>query len=85
MELCGENKIWNETDFHRFCCKEVLGSLLKVSHRTGMPDVARGWDASLRLDPFNPFTTQSYLDILQALAKYEARMGGSNKKVKSAY
>ena len=34
-------------DLHRFCwlhfCKEVLGSLLKVCHRTGMPEVARGW------------------------------------------
>ena len=34
-------------DLHRFCwlrfCKEVLGSLLKVCHRTGMPQVARDW------------------------------------------
>ena len=34
-------------DLHRFCwlhfCKEVLGSLLKVWHRTGMPEVARDW------------------------------------------
>ena len=32
-------------DLHRFCwlhfCKEVLGSLLKVCHRTLMPEVAR--------------------------------------------
>ena len=63
-------------DLHRFCWlhfgKEVLAESL-TSH----------WDASSckRLSStyvslgLNPFTTQSYLDILQPLAKYEARMG----------
>ena len=66
-------------DLHRFCwlhfCKEVLGSLLKVCHRTGVASSYERLSSTYVSLGLNPFTTQSYLDILQPLSKYEARMG----------
>jgi len=82
-ELCREHEIWNETI-------RRLTSLLVASLRQRGPGVLAEslpshWDASSckRLSSTdvslglknNPFTTQSYLDILQPLSKYEARMG----------
>ena len=77
-ELCRENKIWNET-------VRRLTSLLLLQRGPGVlaESLTSHWDASSckRLSStyvslgLNPFTTQSYLDILQPLAKYEARMG----------
>ena len=80
-ELCRENKIWNASI-------RRLTSLLVAPLRQRGPGVlaeslTSHWDASSckRLSStyvslgLDPFTTQSYLDILQPLAKYEARMG----------
>ena len=63
----------------------LLAPLLQRGPGVLAESLASHWDASSckRLSStyvslglnYNPFTTQSYLDILQPLAKYEARMG----------
>ena len=80
-ELCGENKIGNEAV--RRHTSLLLAPLLQRGPGVLAESLALHWDASSckRLSStyvslgLNPFTTQSYLDILQPLAKYEARMG----------
>ena len=83
-ELCGENRIWNETV--RRLTSLLLAPLLQRRPGVLAESLTSHWDASSckRLSSTyicftgtkkNPFTTQSYLDILQPLAKYEARMG----------
>ena len=80
-ELCREHEMRNEK------IRRLTSLLLAPLRQRGPGVLAESltshWDASsckrlsytdvsLRLDPF---TTQSYLDILQPLAKFEARMG----------
>ena len=80
-ELCGEHEIWNETV--RRLTSLLLAPLLQRGPGVLAESLTSHWDASSckRLSStyvsleLNPFTTQSYLDILQPLAKYEARMG----------
>ena len=83
IELCGEHEIWNETV--RKLTSLLLAPLLQRGPGVLAENLTSHWDAwsckrlsstyvSLGLKN-NPFTTQSYLDILQPLAKYEARMG----------
>ena len=84
MELCGENKMRNETV--RRLTSLLLAPLLQRGPGVLAESLPSHWDASSckRLSSTyvslglknNPFTTQSYLDILQPLSKYEARMGG---------
>ena len=80
-ELCGEHEIWNETV--RRLTSFLLAPLLQRGPGVLAESLPSHWVASSyeRLSStyvslgLNPFTTQSYLDILQPLAKYEARMG----------
>ena len=80
-ELRGENEMRNETV--RRLTSLLLAPLLQRGPGVLAESFTSHWDASsckkrsstyvsLGLDPF---TTQSYLDIHQPLAKYEARMG----------
>ena len=82
IDRCRENKIWNETI--RRLTSLLLAPLLQRGPGVLAESLPSHWDASSckRLSSTyvslglknNPFTTQSYLDILQPLAKYEARM-----------
>ena len=80
-EPCRENKICNETV--RRLTSLLLAPLLQRGPGVLAESLTSHWDASSckRLSStyvslgLDPFTTQSYLDILQPLAKYEARMG----------
>ena len=89
-EVVGQNwavrrkqEIWNETV--RQLTSLLLAPLLQRGPGVLAESLTSHWDASSckRLSSTyvslglknNPFTTQSYLDILQPLAKYEARMG----------
>ena len=81
-ELCRENKIWNASI--RRLTSLLLAPLLQRGPGVLAESLPSHWDASSCKRPSstyvslglknNPFTTQ-YLDILQPLAKYEARMG----------
>ena len=83
IELCGEHEMRNETV--RKLTSLLLAPLLQRGPGVLAESLALQRDASSckRLSSTyvslglknNPFTTQSYLDILQPLAKYEARMG----------
>jgi hypothetical protein len=82
IELCGEHEMRNETV--RKLTSLLLAPLLQRGPGVLAESLALQRDASSckRLSSTyvslglknNPFTTQSYLDILQPLAKYEARM-----------
>ena len=82
-ELCRENKIWNASI--RRLTSLLLAPLLQRGLGVLAESLPSHWDASSCKRPSstyvslglknNPFTTQSYLDILQPLSKYEARMG----------
>ena len=80
-ELCAEHEIWNETV--RQLTSLLLAPLLQRGPGVLAESFTSHWDASSckRLSStyvslgLNPFTTQSYLDILQPLAKFEARLG----------
>ena len=82
IDQCRANKIWNETI--RRLTSLLLAPLLQRGPGVLAESLPSHWDASSckRLSSTyvslglknNPFTTQSYLDILQPLAKYEARM-----------
>ena len=81
-ELCRETKIWNASI--RRLTSLLLAPLLQRGPGVLAESLPSHWDASSCKRPSstyvslglknNPFTTQ-YLDILQPLSKYEARMG----------